>query len=110
MFVFSRIALFITLVAGWFMIAFGGWIAWRGLTFYGLDHVLVGTGGGILLGGLLVVALSVGANAQLSTARDTAALRRLAERRPPPAEEGRKGRRGDVPSLRAEPVLPPRKS
>ncbi|WP_245190998.1 hypothetical protein [Jannaschia formosa] len=108
MFFFSRIALFLTLAAGWAMIFFGGWIAWRGVTLYSLDHVLVGTGGGLTLGGLLVVALSIGANAQISTARDTAELRRLAEAQT--REAVRPARRPDTAALRAEPVLPSRKS
>lgn len=106
MFLFSRIALFLVAVAGWGMLFFGAWVGWRGLTLYALDHVLVGTGGGLFLGGLLVVALSVGANAQVSTARDTAAMRRLMEAggdRPAPPEPAPRG-----PSLRAEPRMPSR--
>ena len=77
---FSRIVLFLVLAAGFGVLFFGGLIAWRGVTLYSFDAVLMGTGGGLMLGGLLVIALTVGAMAQVSTARDTAAMRRVIER------------------------------
>ncbi|WP_298433319.1 hypothetical protein [uncultured Jannaschia sp.] len=76
---FSRLLLFIVATGGWAIAGFGGWIAWRGVVLYSNDPVLMGTGGGLALGGLLVVAMSVGAWAQLSTARDTAAMRAMME-------------------------------
>jgi hypothetical protein len=78
----SRAVLLLVGLTGLGIAGFGGWIAWRGVVLYDLDHVLVGTGGGLAVGGLLVVAFALGANAQVSTARDAAALRRLVERRP----------------------------
>lgn len=74
MYFFSRIALFLVAVCGWAILFFGGWIAVRGAFFYSGDPVLMGTGGGLAVGGLLVVALTVGAGAQVSTARDTHAI------------------------------------
>jgi len=99
-FVFSRIALFLVACCGWGVLFFGGWIAARGLLFYDWDPVLMGTGGGLAIGGLLVVGLTVGANAQVSTARHTAAMRALMEGdgRPPPARRA-------TPALRRDPPL-----
>ena len=74
-FLFTRIALFVVMCCGWGILFFGGWIAWRGVAVYAQDPVLMGTGGGLAIGGLLVVALSLGARVQLSTARDVAAIR-----------------------------------
>ncbi|GIT91757.1 hypothetical protein JANAI62_22140 [Jannaschia pagri] len=79
MYVFSRIALFLVAVCGWAVLFFGGWIAYRGVVLYAADPVLMGTGGGLAVGGLLVVALTVGARAQVDTARDTHAMRALME-------------------------------
>ncbi|UWQ20920.1 hypothetical protein [Jannaschia sp. W003] len=85
---FSRLALFLVLCAGFGVLFYGGWIAWRGTTFYDFDPVLMGTGGGLALGGLLVIALTVGAFAQVATARDTAAMRRALEARGAEAPRG----------------------
>ncbi|MEM7641158.1 MAG: hypothetical protein AAF366_01360 [Pseudomonadota bacterium] len=76
---FARIALFLVACCGWAILFFGGWIAWRGIALYAKDPVLMGTGGGLAIGGLLVVALTIGASAQLSTARDSAAMRKMME-------------------------------
>ncbi len=76
---FARIALFLVACCGWAVLFFGGWIAWRGIFLYANDPVLMGTGGGLAIGGLLVVALTIGAGAQLSTARDSAAMRKMME-------------------------------
>lgn len=59
---------------------FGAWVAGRGAFFYEWDPVLLGTGGGIALGGLLITVLTIGAYAQIATARDTAAMRAAFER------------------------------
>ncbi|MEM8851051.1 MAG: hypothetical protein AAGE03_13580 [Pseudomonadota bacterium] len=77
---FARIALFLVACCGWAILFFGGWIAWRGIALYANDPVLMGTGGGLAIGGLLVVALTIGAGAQLSTARDSAAMREMMEK------------------------------
>ncbi|MEM7490621.1 MAG: hypothetical protein AAF390_15995, partial [Pseudomonadota bacterium] len=76
---FARIVLLLVAVLGWAVVGFGAWIAWRGAWIYAGDPVLMGTGGGLAAGGLLVGALTVGAWAQLSTARDTAAMRAMME-------------------------------
>ncbi|CUH40272.1 hypothetical protein JSE7799_03004 [Jannaschia seosinensis] len=93
---FARAALFLVASCGWAVLFFGGWIAWRGVTLYSNDPVLMGTGGGLAIGGLLVVGLSIGAGAQLSTARDTAAMREMMEAaqqtRPPPKPSTASGR------------------
>ena len=108
---FARIVLFLVAVAGWAVLGFGGWIAWRGVVLYAGDAVLMGTGGGLMLGGLLVIALTVGALAQVATARDVAALRRLAEARParaaaPPARAEAPAKLRPVPDAgRVEPRL-----
>ncbi|WP_161793900.1 hypothetical protein [Jannaschia aquimarina] len=93
----SRVILFLVSVAGWCVLVFGAWIAWRGAVLYENDAVLMGTGGGLALGGLLVIALTIGAFAQVSAARDLAAMRaRL---------EAREERRADAPPPRGEPAL-----
>ncbi len=98
---FARIALFLVACCGWGILFFGGWIAWRGVVLYSADPVLMGTGGGLALGGLLVVALTVGAGAQVSTARDTAAMRALMEGGAPAMPV----RRGSAAAPRAEPTI-----
>ena len=102
----SRIVLFLVSVGGWAVLGFGFWIAWRGVALFSADPVLMGTGGGLMLGGMLVVALTIGAFAQVATARDTAAMRRLLDARPAsrgaaaPAE-GPQSRAVDAPPKRA---------
>lgn len=105
---FSRAALFVVSVGAWAGVVFGGWILFRGVVLYEWDPALMGTGGGISLGGLLVVALSVGGRAQIATARDVATMRALMELggradHPP-------GPNRTSPSLRADPPMakPPR--
>lgn len=103
---FSRIALFLVAICGWAILGFGAVIASRGVLFYDWDAVLMGTGGGLAIGGLLVVALTIGAQAQLATARDTAAMRAALEARPKP--RAAVPERGDgKPTLR--PVKTPQK-
>ena len=53
------------------MVGFGSWIAWRGVFLYEPDPVLMGTGGGLVTGGLLVVALTLAARIQVVTAKTT---------------------------------------
>lgn len=77
--VVARLLLVLVALSGCGIIGFGGWIAWRGVFLYANDPVLMGTGGGLAIGGLLVVALTVGAGAQLATARHTAAMRDMME-------------------------------
>lgn len=99
---FARLSLFILSCCGWGILFFGASIAWRGVTFYDWDAVLMGTGGGLAIGGLLIVALSLSAWAQLSTACDTAAMRRLMEagqRAPEPSAKA------TTATLRAEPPI-----
>ena len=98
---FARIALFLVACCGWFVLFFGGWIAFRGVFLYARDPVLMGTGGGLAIGGLLVVALTIGAGAQLSTARDTAAMRAMMDARREPAPAPKPRSEGP----RAEPML-----
>ncbi|SFJ60602.1 hypothetical protein [Jannaschia pohangensis] len=100
---FSRITLFLVACCGWGVLFFGGWIAGRGLLLYDWDPVLMGTGGGLAIGGLLVVGLTIGASAQVSTARDTAAVRRLMESGATvaPATAGLRA----VPTLRRDPPM-----
>jgi hypothetical protein len=98
--IFSRIALFLVASCGWGILFFGGWIAWRGVFVYAGDPVLMGTGGGLAIGGLLVVALTIGAAAQLSTARDTARMAEMMEAAGPDGTP-RRARR----EVRAEPKL-----
>jgi hypothetical protein len=100
---FSRIALFLVSILGWGATFFGGWIAARGVLFYDWDAVLMGTGGGIALGGLLVTTLTIGAQAQIATARDTAALRAAMKQAPSPAPTEAQPR--TAPKLRAVPAL-----
>ena len=95
-FLFTRIALFLVMCCGWGILFFGGWIAWRGVAIYAGDPVLMGTGGGLAIGGLLVVALSLGGWVQLATARDVAAIR---ARLQAPT-------RDSTPGARATPPLP----
>lgn len=109
---FSRTALFLVAICGWGILFFGGWIAVRGIFFYAADPVLMGTGGGLAIGGLLVVALTVGANAQVSTARDTAAVRAVLERqasadrgRGKPEIQATRARDASTPKPRAEPRM-----
>lgn len=71
---FTRIVLFLVAVCGWAIIGFGGWIAWRGLVLYAADPVLMGTGGGLAIGGLVVVALALAARMQVRTAETAAAI------------------------------------
>ncbi|WP_371153602.1 hypothetical protein [Jannaschia sp. 2305UL9-9] len=99
---FSRVALFLVAICGWAVLFFGGWIAVRGLFFYSGDPVLMGTGGGLAVGGLLVVALTVGAGAQVSTARDTFAMRQMME-----AEAKRAAGRPTSPVARTGMAPPP---
>ncbi|MGB3406376.1 MAG: hypothetical protein WBA67_02685 [Jannaschia sp.] len=110
---FARLSLFLVSCCGWAILFFGGWIAARGLFLYARDPVLMGTGGGLAVGGLLVIALALGANAQISTARDTAALRALMEKgaagpKVPPPTTATPASRGAATGLRAEPKLAPR--
>ncbi|MEM7710612.1 MAG: hypothetical protein AAF264_07665 [Pseudomonadota bacterium] len=93
---FARIALFLVACCGWAILFFGGWIAWRGIVLYANDPVLMGTGGGLAVGGLLVVALTIGAGAQLATARDTAKMAAMMEAA---------GMAVDRPKARGEPTL-----
>jgi hypothetical protein len=97
----SRLLLFLALLAALGITGFGAWIAWRGVVLYDLDHALVGTGGFLALGGLGVVAIAIGANAQISTARDTKAFLAIArDARADDAEDAQADRRG--PALRAD--------
>lgn len=68
-FLFTQSLLFLIAVAGWGLVGFGGWIAWRGVFLYALDPVLMGTGGGLAIGGLLVVAMTLAARVQVTTAK-----------------------------------------
>ena len=99
----SRVVLFLVSIGGWAVLGFGAWIAWRGVALFSADPVLMGTGGGLMLGGMLVIALTIGAFAQVATARDTAAMRHLMEARP----VSRRAAPAEGPQLRA--VEPPRK-
>ena len=67
-FIFTRLLLFVIAVCGWALVGFGGWIGWRGVVLYARDPVLMGTGGGLAIGGLLVVALTLAARVQVATA------------------------------------------
>lgn len=71
---FIRLLLFIVAGCGGALVLFGGWIAWRGVVLYAGDPVLMGTGGGLAIGGLLVVALTLAALVQLRTAETAAAI------------------------------------
>lgn len=71
---FTRLLLFLIACCGWALTFFGGWIAWRGVFFYARDPVLMGTGGGLAIGGLLVVAMTLAAQVQVRTAQTTAAI------------------------------------
>lgn len=71
--------LFLVAGCGCAIVAFGGWIAWRGVFLYSSDPVLMGTGGGLAIGGLFIVAMTIAAAAQLSTAQHTAAMRAMME-------------------------------
>ncbi|CTQ50976.1 hypothetical protein [Jannaschia donghaensis] len=73
-FFFTRILLFVIAVCGWGLVGFGGWIAWRGIYLYAGDPVLMGTGGGLAIGGLLVVALTLAARIQVVTAETARAI------------------------------------
>lgn len=97
-FLFTRILLFLIAVCGWVVVAFGSWIAFRGIVLYAADPVLMGTGGGLALGGLLVVALTLAARAQVVTAEATTAIHRH-------LTDGAKPSRSAAPPLRREPGL-----
>ena len=97
----SRTLLLLVLLAALGITGFGAWIAWRGVALYDLDHALVGTGGFLALGGLAAAAIAIGANAQISTARDMKALLRLAERENLGGDDAQPPRKG--PALRAGP-------
>ncbi len=71
---FTRLLLFLIACCGWALVFFGGWIAWRGVALYARDPVLMGTGGGLAIGGLLVVALTLAARVQVRTAETAAAI------------------------------------
>ncbi len=73
-FIFTRILLFIIAVCGWALVGFGTMIAGRGVFLYAMDPVLMGTGGGLAIGGLLVVAQTLAARVQVVTAETTAAI------------------------------------
>jgi hypothetical protein len=75
----ARFVLLLVGTCGVGIAGFGAWIAWRGVVLYSSDPVLMGTGGGLAIGGLLVVALTVGAWAQVATARDTARMAAMME-------------------------------
>ncbi|WP_179380368.1 hypothetical protein [Jannaschia marina] len=80
-FLFTRILLFLIAVCGWGIVGFGAWIGWRGLVLYAADPVLMGTGGGLAIGGLLVVALTLAARVQVTTAETTQAILAHLEKR-----------------------------
>ncbi|WGH78306.1 hypothetical protein [Jannaschia ovalis] len=86
---FTRLVLFLVACCGWGVLFFGGWIAWRGLFRFAADPVLMGTGGGLAVGGLLVVALSLAALIQLRTAATVQAILERLERMDAPRRPAR---------------------
>ena len=110
---FTRLFLFLIACCGWALVFFGGWIAWRGVFLYAYDPILMGTGGGLAIGGLLVVALTLAAQVQVRTAENTAAIldrldtfaRRDGTRIPSPPENAADGRQ--EPRITLTPRPPP---
>ena len=88
-FIFTRLLLFVIAVCGWALVGFGGWIGWRGVVLYARDPVLMGTGGGLAIGGLLVVALALAA--RVGGRRN--GHRRISCRQRPPPRRGPNERR-----------------
>ncbi|CTQ34322.1 hypothetical protein [Jannaschia rubra] len=103
---FTRLVLFLVAICGWAVIFFGGWIAWRGLFLYARDPVLMGTGGGLAIGGLLVVALTLAARMQVTTAENTTAILERLDRlaaAPPRGRASAAAPRPTLPGARRDP-------
>ena len=84
-FILTRLLLFVIAVCGWALVGFGAWIGWRGVVLYARDPVLMGTGGGLAIGGLLVVALTLAARVQVATAETARDILRQLQSAPPRA-------------------------